>query len=808
MSLKKFIIFSVLLVALPVFSFAANLLKGKITDEKGLVLPGVIVEITDLKTGAATNDSGYYLIQDLPKGTYVVEIHLMSYATVTRSVTIDGETTLNVKLTESVIEKNEVVVTGSSLATEERKNITPIQSISAKEMHQNAYSNVIDAIATLPGVSTVSSGPAISKPVIRGLGYNRIITLNEGVRQEGQQWGDEHGIEIDDYNVTRVEVLKGPASLAYGSDALAGVVNIISKNNTPEGKINGNVTSNYQTNSGLAALHAHVNGNNKGISWGLYSTGKRAHDYQNKYDGHVYNTRFLNTDFGANIGINKSWGSSSLSFSSFDMNTGLPEGERDSATGKFVKATYDYNSGLVAESVAAENDNKSYAPATPSQQINHIKLVWDNNIYLGNGGRIGLVAGYQRNIREEFDNVMEPNTPGLSLMLQTFTYDAKYHLPAVRGWQMSVGLNGMSQWNTNRGDEFLIPDYQLADGGVYAMAKKDIGKWNVAGGLRYDMRTIEAYQMELMEPNRAFVSYQLFAPFKKTYTNFSGSAGAGYNVNEKMIAKLNLASGYRAPNIAELAANGVHEGTIRYEIGSSSLAPERSYQADLGMSYSSEHVMVNASLFNNYIQDFIFIRRLTDAGGIADSIPTVNNDENFSAFIFNQADANLYGGELYVDFHPHPLDWLHFENTFSYVRGKFLEPVENIKNLPYMPAARWITELLAQKRTLGKCIRNAYAKVWMDINAAQKNVFGAYETETPNAGYKLLNAGVGGDITNKKHHVLCTITIAAQNITDVAYQNTLSRLRYAPANNVTGRQGIFNQGRNFSAMVSVPLDFK
>ncbi len=788
-------IFSILLCC--GFSVSANVLRGKISDNTGLPVQGAIVEITDLKTGAAADTGGVYQINNLPNGTYLVEVHQIGFATLNKMVVIKGDVREDFVLHESVIEKNEVVVTGTSLATEERKSLTPIQSMSIKDIHENASSNVIDAISNLPGFTALTTGPSVSKPVIRGLGYNRIITLNDGVRQEGQQWGDEHGIEIDDYNVTRIEVLKGPASLAYGSDAMAGVVNIISTPNIPDGKIKGNVTANYQTNAGLAALHADLGGNKNGLSWQVYGTQKDAHDYSNKYDGSVYDTRFHNTDFGATIGINKTWGSSRLSYTSFNEKTGIPEGTRDASTGGFLK---DQNIGGIDSLVpVSKGDGKSYAMVAPYQHIKHTKIVWDNNIYLDNGGRIGIILGYQRNTRMEFGDVLQMNTPGLSLLLQTATYDVKYFLPVQKGWQMSIGLNGMSQWNYNEGDEFLIPDYRLFDGGLFAMAKRDINKWTFAGGLRFDMRIMGIYGKY-----ENLLNKDVFNPSTEYFSSVSGSAGAGYNVNKNTIIKLNVASGYRAPNVAELSANGVHDGTFRYEKGNPGLNPEHSLQTDLGLSWSAQHIMVNVSVFDNYIFNYIYIRKADSAA----AIQSVTNPNNYGTYIYTQGGANLYGGEIYVDYHQHPFDWLHLENTISYVRGNLAQAVDGNNNLPNMPPMRWLIELRAQRKTLGSFVKNAYAKAGIDMNSAQNHVFTAYQTETTTPGYTLLDAGIGGDITDRKHHTLCTLTLAGQNLTNTAYQNTLSRLRYAPENMLTGRTGIYNLGRNFSIICAIPLDFK
>lgn len=771
---------------------------------------GAIITIPDLKAGATTDSEGHYEINNLPKGTYLVQVHMLSYNTIATTVAISGVTTRNFSLSESILERSEVVITGTSLATEQRKSTTPITSVRMKELQENASTNIVDAIAKLPGVTQVTTGPAISKPVIRGLGSNRIITISDNIRQEGQQWGDEHGIEIDDYNVSKIEVLKGPASLAYGSDALAGVINILTDEPVQDQALNGNVSANYQTNSGVAVGSANLQGSNNGLSWKVYGTYKAAHDYKNKYDGHVYNSRFNNLNYGASIGINKQSGYSRLSFSSFNQNLGIAEGERDSATGSFIKMIDD--NGQAAEQTVTNDDGTSYTKGVPRQRIEHQKLAWNNALYLKNGGRIGLTLGYQQNTRKEFEDVVNPDEPGLYFLLKTFNYDLKYFFSQAGNWQVTAGINGMSQHNENKGLEFLVPDYKVFDIGAYAIARRDFDQWSFSAGLRYDLRTLTVdvlyvdslgERVEQPVPN----GQTRFAAFDRNFNNLTGSAGLSYTVDKRTTLKFNVASGYRAPNIAELSANGVHEGTIRYEYGNKDLKAEQSFQADLGLDYNADHIYVNAALFANYITNFIYIRKLPAASG-GDSIPAENNEEGVAAFIYDQGNALLYGGELYVDLHPHPLDWLHLENTFSYVRGKRTgtQP-DSLSNLPYMPPARWLIEFRAQKRSVAKWLKAGYVKVGADINFDQPDFFGAYETELYAPGYVLFSAGAGADIVNKKQKTILSVTLSAQNLFDIAYQNHLSRLRYAPVNYATGRQGIWGMGRNFSLLVSVPLQF-
>jgi iron complex outermembrane recepter protein len=800
------LLWPMLLLAAP----ADNTLTGRIVDNNQNPLAGVIISVPDLKAGTVSDNDGNYVLSHLPKGRYLIEVRLLGYGTATRSVNIDGLTQQDFSLNTSIIEKNEVVVTGTSLATEERKSVSPIESIRMKELRENPSSNIIDALAKQPGINQVSTGPAISKPVIRGLGYNRIITLNDGTRQEGQQWGDEHGIEIDDYNVSRIEILKGPASLAYGSDALAGVINIISDETLPDGKIEGGVVANYQTNNGMGALHGQLAGNQKGINWHVYGTGKQAHDYRNNYDDYVHNSRFGNANYGAGIGINRKWGYSRLSFSSFNQTLGIAEGDRDSATGKFLKLVN--NNGEAEEEVVGSSDGTSYERQVPAQRIEHQKLVLANNFNLNNGGRIGLTLGYQQNVRKEYENPVLTNEPGLNLLLQTYTYDVKYYFSLHDGWSMSTGINGMAQNNTNNGDEYLVPDYKLFDAGMYIIAKKDWDNWSITGGIRVNHRNIDGaalYTDSTGEKAEAATKATLtrFPEFSRSYANVVGSAGASYTIDKNATIKFNIATGFRTPNIAELAANGVHEGTIRYEYGNIGLKPEKSVQADFGFNWNSDHVLVNAAVFYNYIHNFIFVQKLLNVTG-NDSIPEANNEEGYPAFAYSQANAGLFGGEFYVDVHPHPLDWLHFENTFSYVRGVIFNGNDSTGNIPYIPAPRWLPELRAQKQNLSKWLKNGYIKAGLDVNMMQDKVFSAYGTETATDAYTLLNAGMGCDIVNRKQRTLFTLTIAAQNITDVTYQNHLSRLKYAPDNPVTGRAGIYNMGRNFSVMINMPLRIK
>ncbi len=772
-------------------------LSGKITDAKtGEPLPGASVYFADEKIGTYADEKGNYVLNNIPDGHHVIEISFSGYGTLVEHVELTSNTERNFALSTVVTENQGVIVTGVSGATSIRKTPVPVSILKRSDLLQSTSVNIIDALSKIPGVSQLSTGPAISKPVIRGLGYNRVVTINEGVRQEGQQWGDEHGIEIDEMSVARAEVVKGPASLMYGSDAIAGVVNFITNVPVAEGTLKANVLTNYQSNSGLYALNGNIAGNKNGFNWNAYGTYKSSGDYRNKYDGRVLNSRFNERNFGGYIGLNKSWGFSHLIFSRFDQRLGVIEGDRDDATGKFI-----LYGGTPLERVATDADLKERDVFVPNQRVQHNKIVSDNSFSIGKN-RLKVNLAFQNNKRQEFGNAEEPDEKELFFDLNTFNYNLQWQLPEMKEWHTTIGVNGMQQSNTNKGEEFLIPDYKLFDVGAFVYTQRFFKNGTLSGGLRFDNRSVNGEGLM----DGADVK---FNAFKRSFSNISGSIGVSYEPVEKVIIKANVARGFRAPTLAELASNGTHEGTNRYEYGDQHLSSERSLQLDGGFELNYDHFNFGVSAFYNHINDFIFYRKLSSVFG-GDSTLTVDG-EDVTAFKFDQDDATLSGVELTLDIHPHPLDWLHFENNFSFVRGRFANKIDGDRNgsdnLPLIPAAKWTSELRGDFKKAGKNFHNLYAKLTLDKVFDQDKAFAGYDTETATPGYTLLHAGIGSDITAKGKTIF-SIHFSVNNLADVAWQSHLSRLKYTAESMLTGRTGVFNAGRNFSVKLNVPLDFK
>lgn len=770
-------------------------LTGYVLDERTkMPLAGATLYLTEDRRGTLTNEKGYYSIPHLTAGHHVIEISYLGYGTVVSHIEMESALEKIFNLVPVYLENQGVVITGISTATSIRKTPTPMTIFRQQQLLETPATNIIDALSKVPGISQVSTGPAVSKPIIRGLGYNRVVVVNDGVRQEGQQWGDEHGIEIDENSVNKVEILKGPSSLLYGSDALAGVIHFISAPAVEEGTIKGHFNTQYQTNSRLSGNSLRLAGMKNGINWNVYGTSKSAGDYKNPFDGYVLNSRFNEKNGGGQIGLNKSWGYSHLLFSHFNQKIGMVEGERDATTGEFLLF-----GGSAQERLPSQTELKGRTPFVPSQQVLHNRLVWDNNFILG-GSRLKLNVGWQHNRRKEFGEPEDPAAEELYFDLKTLNYSLQWKLPEQKEWHTTIGVSGMRQSNENKGAELLIPDYSLFDAGLFVYTQRIYQKATWSGGIRLDSRSVDAREhWEASEIK--------FAPFRRSFTNWSGSVGVSYEPSDNVVLKANMARGFRAPTLAELSSNGSHEGTNRYEYGVKDLRSETSFQLDAGIELGFEHFNLGVSAFRNSIHDFIFYRKLLTSAG-ADSLVEVDG-EQLMAFTFQQQNAVLSGLELHLDIHPHPLHWLHLENTFSWVHGQFdrlIDPLEpGSDRLPLIPAPRWNAELRGDfKKGLGS-FRNLYVRVEAEKTFSQQRFFSGFNTETMTSGYLLLDAGIGASLVNSHKKTKATIHLSVTNLGDIAWQSHLSRLKYTMENPVTGRQGVFNQGRNFTLKLQVPL---
>lgn len=761
------------------------------------------------------------------KSAYIALILLCVYTTVSAQTEADSA-----DIYFHHLNLDEIIVTSPVGQLKRKQSATPVSVVTEKTLRQTASSNIIDVLAKQPGVDQVTTGSGISKPVIRGLGYNRIVCVADDVRQEGQQWGDEHGLELDGQSVGQVEILKGPASLMYGSDAMAGVIVFHPEAIEPAGRMGASLATEYQTNSGLIDYSMRFGGNKRGFVWnGRYSE-KFAHAYHNKYDGYIPGTQFHERAANALLGVNKGWGFSHLTLGYYHITPSMTEGERDPETGDLLYDEDQYPNGNL----------KTYKKALPYQQIHHYKAVLDNSFAVGNG-LLKAIVGYQQNRRQEFEEhhhhdaedpaVMVPEGssvtvpeghPGLDLLLHTVTYDARYTYNGFNTWKLNGGIGGMYQRSLNKGEEFLIPDYHLFDIGAYITASKELRNWTLSGGLRYDYRHLHSHALwegAEVPSASAEVSTLRFADFTRNFSALSGSLGAVWHANSHWNVRANVARGFRAPNLSELGSNGAHHGTLRYEIGNPDLKPEYSWQGDLGFDFSCKFISFELALFLNHIDNYIFAEALADP--TLDGLSVEASD--YRLFHYTQGDALLKGFEAGFDLHP--IHQLHIGSTFSMVDARQLNQPLETRYLPLTPAPRLTAEVkwefthngdhhTSAPHHQGESLRhhrldhvfdNAYVSVGIEQYFRQDHYYMAEGTETATPAYTLLNVSAGTDILLKNGRKLCELYFIADNLLDCGYQSHLSRLKYADINTHTGRRGIFNPGRNFTIKLIFPLQF-
>ena len=766
-------------------------LNGTIQSKETKEKLSATIEIHNLNKVQVVSNDGYFSYSNLPKGTYQIICFTDGYETLIQKITLQKDTTIILELSPNVTEYNEVLITGVSRSTELKRSPLNVLLVKKAQLIEQSSTNLIDALKRIPGIDQIATGTAISKPIIRGLGYNRVITLNDGIRQEGQQWGDEHGIEIDEYSVDQVEIIKGPGSLLYGSDAIAGVVNFLGPKPMNADGIKTQLLSNYQSNHNFFGYSIFNQGRQKDFFWNVRFSSKMAGNYRNQYDGIVYNSGFNEYNGNFQLGVQKKWGTSSLSFSTYNSTINMVEGERDSL-GNFLVVNQNGE-----ENSATTSDLNGYKIGFPHQQIHHIRVANATQVKMKNGVFHSDIA-FQKNIRKEFGDVTAPEAIDLLFDLSTVNYAFRYNLKEIKKWETSFGISGMYQQNENKGIEFIIPAYGFFDIGGFLYTQKTIAKnWNIAGGIRFDSRVLtsdalrlDTNEMPTMDENAALK----FDRIRQSFNGLSGSLGVSYQVKPTTTIKLNLSRGYRAPTLAELASNGKHEGTFRYEYGSKDLKPEFSQQIDLSLLVNREHLTLEVSPFVNQLSNAIYTEKLVSVLG-GDSIPDPSDPT--PAYQFKQKNALLFGGEIYIDFHPHPLDWLHIANSFAYVNAQFNSKMNgNVAYMPFTPVPKYRGEIKATRKKWGKTFTNTTFQFSIDHYFAQNRFAENYETAT--SAYSLLNVGVHATLNLFKKNDFLFLAIQLDNLLDRAFQNHLSRLKYAPENPATGRVGVFNMGRSFN----------
>jgi iron complex outermembrane receptor protein len=786
----------------------AQSLSGRVTDSTtGLPIEGANIYIPQLRLGAVCDRKGFYGLDRLPKGTFDVVMQAMGYATIFKQVNVNGKVTLDFLTTGSCNTLQQVVITSLGNVTDTRRSPVPVTVVNHKMILEGAANTAIDLIASQPGVSETTEGVGTTKPQINGLGFDRVLVLTDGLPQQDFQWGDDHGILIDPYAVHDAEIIRGPASLQYGASAEAGVINFKSAPFVPNGTFQGNWLSEYHANNGYIGNSIHLGGNKDGFVYDLIASGELAHSYWNPKDGYVWGSAWNQGNGRLTLGLNKPWGYSRLTLSALYRRIQVPSGNRDSATGQFV-----FDNPVGEKTAPTLSNFLSYDATIPSDKLlDEYQSWWQNSVRTGEGN-IGFDLGFTASVHHDIDS----GTIGQNnMVVYDIPYSLKYQLAdGEKGLKVTAGINGMYEYMQNLPPppspyvpDYEIPNYRNFEAGGFAIIEKNIKLLTLSGGLRYDITHFTGYGMSLDDagyivPDGTPGSSVQFTGFDNTYSGWSGSIGASYQLPHDQYFKLNVAKSFRAPAINELTSNGLNIGSNAFQLGNINLKAEQGYQIDLAYGYHGKDISLELDGFYNHISNFIF----------ADRTDSVSQGYPVYEYVSSNT-AILSGLSAYFDVHPAAAKWLQWNNRFSYIYTWLPHATDSTEHIPWIPAPHLHSELkFLVGDKAGSVLSGTYFKVCISHYWQQNDIFSALYTEVPSAAYTLVDAGLGTQFVNRKTGgVVCAVFVNCINLTNIAYADHLNLAQYFYAQNgnlvtVTNqRQGVFNMGRDFTFKVVFPF---
>lgn len=744
-------VFTIFLVLVTFYSTARDyrmltgLVIDKVTQEP---IPGVSIFFSELNRGVVTDEHGRFSIGSLPERGLMVQVSFIGYKSVIRKIEADHQKIL-FELEQSTTTIDEIVVSGAYVMSRESSPIV-ISKMDKLDLLRQPAPSLMSALTRVPGVSEISLGPGISKPVIRGMSFSRVLSVYQGARFENQQWGADHGLGLTETGISGVEIIKGPASLIYGSGAMAGVINLLEERDAALGEIEGDFNLRGYSNSIGGRMEAGAKGmTSNGFNWSLRAAAESHADYLDGDGAPVGNTRFNTQNFKGSLGLTKKWGDTKLRYTYLKQRLGILEEDE------------------LNELVTTRNDRQMQLPF---QDVSDHFISSETNVFLGED-RLKLTLGYHWNFREEIeDNFDEVD---LGLRQQNLMYDLKYFKSVLPELELIVGGQGFYLQNINyeHAEEFLIPDAVKDDRSIYTLLNYNKNKWVLQGGLRYDYRKVNANAS-----GEKFIDYGFELPgspenreIARTFGGMTTSGGATFRPSDKWRFRINIASGFRAPDLAELFSNGPHPGTSRFELGNATFEREQNLQTDIGIRYRTSEFSLLVEAFYNRVNNYIFFS------------PTAEQVGDLTVWSFEQDDAHLYGGEVMLEVHPSAFKWVDFMSSYSTAIG---QRRSDNTYLPYIPAFRWNQELSLRPNVRTNAMSHPYIKVFGSWVMDQDRT-APLEEATP--GYFLLGLNVGGDISLGNQSL--NVFLSGTNLLNKTYMDHLSL--YRPF-------GINQMGRNIS----------
>ena len=762
--------------------------QGRILAKENMEpLPGATVYVRELKTGTVADSAGSFRLTDLCSGKYTLDYQFIGYKPLTSSVTIGDD---SVFLTEPVQLVPDSQILQEVVVTEHRSEAQQLLqtqvSLSGAALDQTRGQSLGESLKALTGLYSIQTGPTISKPVIHGLYSNRIIILNNGIRQEDQQWGTEHAPQVDQFLASRLTVIKGAASIRYGSDAIGGVILVEPKAMPTQPGLAGEVNVVGGTNGGLGVASGLLEGafhkKLTGLSWRLQGTVKRS-GYIRTPNYYLENTSYHENNFSGDVHYDhRNWGAE-VFYSRFDTKIGLFTGAQVSSLADLYAA--------IQRPEPLMQPGFSYALNRPYQDVQHDLLKIRTHFHTKQGGELTATYAWQQNQRREYDYVSFSGvtTPELYLKLETQTVDLVWEHAPVKTktagqWSGSVGFNGITQGNV-RQYLFLIPNFRNYGAGLFAIERFAVNRWTLEAGLRYDYRWLRAYFLDEVT--------------KKTYSethdwqNANGSLGVAYQLRPELTLTANLSTAWRAPNVADLYSNGLHQSAVAYERGNPNLKPEQAYNGNLVLAYTGKRFSGEIGVYNNLITNYIYLK--------PDSVSIVRQRGAFPSYTYTQVRATFRGIDATLNYKLTDRLTLTTKNSLLFAYNH-----TDRNYLVFIPANRSDNSLRYDWSRWGK-LSNLYVSA-SGLYVARQNRAPAVTTRQENGqliftgdfappppAYFLFGAELG--FTAQVGRQPLSVILSGTNLANVAYRDYLNRFRYFAD----------EPGRNILLKVKLPIGF-
>lgn len=756
-------------------------LKGIVLDEQNIPLPGATVTLNVEKHGTVTDENGEFILANIPVGWYILEVSFLGFEKFNKNIHLLNYQQLQIRLHSSVHELQEVNI--SEFTKERQREVTTSYTfVDQSFLTKNESGSLMQTLSKLPGISSMDIGSGNSKPVIRGLGFNRVVVAENGLKHEGQEWGHDHGLEIDQHSVERIEIIKGPASLMYGSNAIVGVIDLRQLAVPVRNSKGGNVEVRSATNNKLYGFSTNLFQRNENWYWKARLSGKSYSDYRVPADSIEYmsyyfrlhnqqlrNTAGFEASASTTVGYQGTNSASHLTLSNVFMKSGF-----------FANAH-----GLEIRSSLIPYDQSDRDIDIPSQQVNHIKIM-SNSYRTTKHAEYRLDFGYQHNLRKEFSEPvphgympLPPDTLERQFSKHAASLHASTSIHSLEHHELKTGLSAEFQKNIRSGWGFIMPDYSSMSAGLYIVDKIEISNhWLISTGLRYDVGSISTadYKDWYSTPvNEVPVRLERAWRLNRNYHSISWAIGTTF-LNGPLQLKMNAGKSFRIPNAKELSSNGLNYHMFRYEKGDSTLNAEESYQLDLGLDLIKPRWEVHLSTFINYFPNYIYLN------------PTAQYYEAQQIFYHRQSQVFRSGGELSASVKmTNELSW---NMDIEYIWSVQLSGEKKGYTLPFTPPFS-ATSGFSFEQNLKGWLHHFYTGIDLQLTADQNRIVPP-EKKTP--GYQLVNLRVGGTIRLENLHV--ELSLQVKNLFNVKYYDHTSFYRLIE---------VPGPGRNLFISLNFPL---